>query len=429
MASRLRFEEDLNSDPIVIEIETSDDDVILNDHIEISDEDSDLEYNNVNVLILGRNKPKPPTESNLNHNNIDISHEANRISNRNKDSDIHKTSEIVLGQKSLINVVENIVDDSLSSNDSKASKTRKRPTELERLGADVTNRSASAEYDVYGDENQIFKKYKFRNPGRTSTDDPFSLAVEQADQCEDDVLVCLICMQEFMTIQGLKSHLRYHERIQKFTCSFCLKKFKSNSCLITHRNVHNSETFSCKQCELTFPNYCDYLLHKYTHNNDLIFKCLECDTLLHRDSFKQHVLTHFEKPMNGQCNVEKNIKSDFPYPCVECGKVCKNRRAYNYHISRHTGVKKYQCLYCGTGFRSKKAKVIHTLTHTGESKFICYVCGYKTNEFEDLFRHKQCHLESRGFTCGYCEKNYPHKSFLVNHMRCHFQIIYYPCDE
>ncbi|KAF9412204.1 hypothetical protein HW555_009227 [Spodoptera exigua] len=428
MASRLQFEEDLNRDPVIIEIETSDDDVMINDNIEISDGDSDLEHNNVNVLILGRNKPKSPKKSNLNHKNLDISHKIIEISDSNKNGDVHTGSELILGQKSLENVVQNIVDDSQSSTDSKASKTKKRTTELERLGADVSNRSASGEYDVYGDEYRIFKKYKFRNSGRSSTEDPFSLAVERADQFKDDVLICLICMQEFETQQGLKSHLRYHERVQMFTCSLCSKKFKTNTRLIKHRNVHNLKTFSCKLCELNFPSYRNYLLHKYTHMNDEIFKCLECNAILKWDSFKRHVLTHFEKPKREKCSLKKSVETDFPFPCVECGKICKNRRAYNYHISKHTGVKKYQCLYCGAGFRSKKARVIHTVSHTGESKFICYVCGYKTNDFEDLFRHKGSHLENRGYTCAYCEKNYPHKSFLVNHMRCHFKITYYPCD-
>ncbi|XP_050559629.1 zinc finger protein OZF-like [Spodoptera frugiperda] len=418
MASRLHFEEDIKSDPIVIEIETSDDDVIINDNIEISDEDSDLEYNNVNVLILGQNKPK---RSNLNRNIFDIRHKVNGISDSEDNGDDRNGSQILIGQK--IDVVENIIGDSLSSNDSKASKTRKRPTELERLGADVSNSSASAEYDVYGDENQIFRKYKFRNPGPASTEDPFSLAVERADQSEDHVLKCPICMQQFVTLQGLKSHLRYHRRTQTFTCSLCSKNFKTNSRLITHRNKHDIKIFPCKQCGIEFSSYCDYLLHTYTHNNDLIFKCLECDAFLQRDSFETHVLTHFQQPMNGECEV-KTIDSDFPYPCVECGKVSKNRRAYNYHLSRHTGVKKYQCLYCGIGFRSNKAKVVHMLTHTGDSRFICYVCGYKTNEYEDLFRHKHCHLEKRGYMCACCEKNFPEKRFLVNHMHS-----YYRCDD
>uniref|UniRef100_A0A2H1V5L1 SFRICE_007657 n=1 Tax=Spodoptera frugiperda TaxID=7108 RepID=A0A2H1V5L1_SPOFR len=227
MASRLHFEEDIKSDPIVIEIETSDDDVIINDNIEISDEDSDLEYNNVNVLILGQNKPKHPKQSNLNRKTFDIRHKVNGIFDGEDNGNDRNGSQILIGQK--IDVVENIIGDSLSSNDSKASKTRKRPTELEQLGADASNSSMSAEYDVYGDENQIFRKYKFRNPGTLSTEDPFSLAVERADQSEDHILKCPICMQQFFTLQGLKSHLRYHRRTQTFTCSLCSKNFKTNS--------------------------------------------------------------------------------------------------------------------------------------------------------------------------------------------------------
>ncbi|XP_062712516.1 zinc finger protein Xfin-like [Aedes albopictus] len=94
-----------------------------------------------------------------------------------------------------------------------------------------------------------------------------------------DSLFCTLCDKKFISISGLKYHLKRHTDIKAFSCVYCSKKFTANSNLNAHiRNKHSEDkSHPCPECEQCFA--CKDHLSKHIrsrHRQERAFKCPEC---------------------------------------------------------------------------------------------------------------------------------------------------------
>ncbi|EAT34352.1 AAEL013399-PA, partial [Aedes aegypti] len=94
-----------------------------------------------------------------------------------------------------------------------------------------------------------------------------------------DNLFCTLCDKKFISISGLKYHLKRHTDIKAFACVYCSKKFTANSNLNAHiRNKHSlDKSYVCPECDQNFA--CKDHLTKHIrskHRQERAFKCPEC---------------------------------------------------------------------------------------------------------------------------------------------------------
>ncbi|KAJ8703839.1 hypothetical protein PYW07_013133 [Mythimna separata] len=130
---------------------------------------------------------------------------------------------------------------------------RRMKSELERLLLDTKMRSDGIEedYDGFGDESTIFRKYKLRKSEQTvSYKEHTDIKPKRRNDDDERDLNCPVCKEDCDTMVTLLHHLRTHNRsIHGYTCSLCAEKFDRNAHLIAHRQKHTEDSFLCQECK------------------------------------------------------------------------------------------------------------------------------------------------------------------------------------
>lgn len=116
--------------------------------------------------------------------------------------------------------------------------------------------------------------------------------------------------------------------------------------------------------------------------------------------------------------------------CDECGKVCRTKDAYNYHIikvhnpeefkqrrAKYFG--EFECEHCGRKFHNSIMYKRHLNLHDPNNPNVCEVCGKIYADKSTLTNHKLSHLEEKPFKCEVCGKPSDNIKNWENHMRFH----------
>ncbi|VVC94650.1 unnamed protein product [Leptidea sinapis] len=216
-------------------------------------------------------------------------------------------------------------------------------------------------------------------------------------------IACAQCSKTFFRQTSLEKHISKRHTISNevlnnlkveytpdlFTCSQCLKTFKSEKLLATHLKQHRTyEHFMCDNCNKVLSSKTLLRRHMKLHTDERPFKCSECPkTFSQLCSLKDHKRIH---------------TGETPFLCSECGRGFNNNSNLRQHLLRHTGVKPFMCSLCPKSFCTKGQLKSHSDTHTGVHPYKCHECGASFTKLNSLKKHSMIHLGIKPFSCDTC---------------------------
>ena len=259
----------------------------------------------------------------------------------------------------------------------------------------------------------------------------------------------------------LKKRLRSYKgdnsnkkQLRKNKCQECGKHFLKLDVYEKHVKSHRGEFFFiCTECGKKFRRKHEFQQHSRTHTGEKPHKCRFCGrTFSQKNSMKRHLTKHIEledevQDINDElsvkiCNIcrkEFDDKKKFeihvrkhsgikPYVCDICQREFSQSSNYHKHLRQHNNEKSHKCPICSRGFNDSSNLQSHIRTHTGERPFVCDVCGRGFNQSTTLQMHLRTHTGYKPYTCHFCGKGCARKDALDKHLRSHTGETPYTCE-
>merc|ERR1739838_808668 len=134
---------------------------------------------------------------------------------------------------------------------------------------------------------------------------------------------CKTCKKIFLTMGGLKTHMRFHTDVKSYNCALCDKSYRHKGCLTEHiTSIHTQVSHHvCKKCNKSFSTKSCLKDHMKIHTNIKPFKCALC-------------VKAFTQPNElAQHNVRIHTRK-FPHPCVTCSKGFMTPSELKVHVAK-----------------------------------------------------------------------------------------------
>ncbi|XP_073404135.1 uncharacterized protein [Dendrobates tinctorius] len=227
---------------------------------------------------------------------------------------------------------------------------------------------------------------------------------------------CSECGKCFTRKSYFMQHQGIHTKDKLFSCSECGKCFQLHHLLARHQRIHKGEKpYSCSECEKCFSDKYRLVIHQRIHTGEKPFLCSECGKCFtYKSQLIRHQGVHIEKKPNS---------------CSECGKCFSDKYQLVIHQRIHTGEKLFSCSECGKYFNKKTNLVTHQKVHTGEKLYSCSECGKCFTSKSNLTRHQGIHTEQKPYSCTVCGKCLSDKYQFVIHQRIHTGEKLFSCSE
>jgi len=138
--------------------------------------------------------------------------------------------------------------------------------------------------------------------------------------------LCKICFKKFLSISAIRAHIKFfHYKLNVFICPYktCKKTFINKYRLKTHINIHRGiKTFECNICKKKFTENGNLLTHYVTHSNIKPYKCDLCE-----NQFKTvpQLKNHYK-------NIHYILNF---YKCIFCYKTFRLKAEYKHHLKIH----------------------------------------------------------------------------------------------
>lgn len=322
---------------------------------------------------------------------------------------------------------------------------------------------------------------------RISFEEPLSQGVvhEELDQFTEKSAQASICgiRVQGLTEEGtilctrLKCSSREKE-VHRYSCSSCLKSFRSKYRLImhvfNHINAVKPPTYVCKLCGEVFPGKVSLNKHLQMSEGNKGLSDSNCEKIYSTDKsnnvFQGDVIVakgtkkqssskktrKISKKSNNMYNMhtkandaEKEDRHDNyqslstngnasrqaakpavkrPHKCDVCGKAFMRMNHLNSHYLQHTGLKPHKCDFCGKSFTQIGTLNRHAISHTGNRAHKCDVCGKSFVQSTHLKNHYFIHTGVRPHKCDTCGKCFTEPVTLRRHVLIHTGIRRHKCD-
>ncbi|XP_065365090.1 zinc finger protein 717-like [Calliphora vicina] len=131
---------------------------------------------------------------------------------------------------------------------------------------------------------------------------------------------CEKCQRGFLSTNGLKIHIKYHDANKHKECPVC-KTEHLEVYFITHVLTHEGDKcFPCQVCGEIYTSYYERLKHWNTHAKEKPFACSIC---YRRYSKLQYLRRHLKSHNQYECNFcslkfNSSKAQRYPYVCTEC---------------------------------------------------------------------------------------------------------------
>ncbi|KAJ3653784.1 hypothetical protein Zmor_013018 [Zophobas morio] len=236
---------------------------------------------------------------------------------------------------------------------------------------------------------------------------------------------CEECPYKTKNIYNLRGHIRNNHRGQKWhECDQCPYKTNHKSTLNRHiksRHSHDTNKYSCKNCEFKTHDSLDWMQHIVVCNEqqkNAWFHCDQCNFKTeHKDSLEAHVLEHLK--------VHQDVAK---YKCVKCPYKTSSKGSMKMHLNAlhldEKDVTWYNCKECSYKAKHRRTLQSHVKYHHMDIKWYeCEKCPYKSKQITKVKKHfKLRHLDAKDikwYECEKCSYKGKEEAYLRKHISLH----------
>lgn len=253
----------------------------------------------------------------------------------------------------------------------------------------------------------------------------------------DVAFICDICEKTFSSAKYLKSHQGQAHDEKEAKCELCGKICKNRESLRSHSRYHVK--VECPACLKIFTKRSLHG-HMLTHSSENRFECDLCDHFtIWKKNLRKHIQEkHLQKTLVNESECE-DAKSKFHGAVFECDE-CSFQTTNGSNLMKHkrTHNKSISCSTCKNLYASNDALVRHQrdrrhgiyATHQRDRRhgiyataheiaFVCDICKKTFSSSRNLKTHqRQVHLNDE-VECEECGKICKNRHLLRTHSRTH----------